>query len=205
MACLIGLLIGFSATAMPAFASDFFFANPFSADHVEGLGALPLRATNTKAAVRRPGENLPVGWTENFPHSLSGDPLSQDALSANQTPEHAFVTRWRASPFADEYLERLAATVLDSMKLGRGHATDFLGISFSSPDYIGHAFGPDSLEIEDEYLRLDATIGKLLDDLDRAAGSGNYVVVLTADHGVAPIPQQAQLPGVLCRPRRMHR
>ena len=72
------------------------------------------------------------------------------------------VRSWAAGEqvhFADEYLERLAVSVIDSMRLGRGRSTDFLGISFSAPDYIGHAFGPDSLEIEDEYLRLDATIG----------------------------------------------
>src|ERR1700674_427690 len=120
------------------------------------------------------GENPPSGWTASFPHPL------------------ALISHWRASPFSDEYLERLAAAAVDSMKLGRGPGTDFLGISFSAPDYVGHAFGPDSREIEDEYVRLDQTIGKLLDDLDRAVGAGNYTVALTADHGVAPIPEQSQ-------------
>lgn len=175
--------------SMPAFAADFFSANPFSAD-ASKVWELSVPRTGYQGGSSTAGEGPPAGWTADFPHPLSPNPLSGDPAASR-----AFLDRWRSSPFADDYLERLAAAAVDLMKLGRGPQTDFLGISFSSPDYIGHAFGPDSLEIEDEYLRLDATLGKLLDDLDRAVGAGNYVVVLTGDHGVAPVVQQAQLQG----------
>jgi predicted AlkP superfamily pyrophosphatase or phosphodiesterase len=81
------------------------------------------------------------------------------------------------------------------MKLGNGSGVDFLGIGFSAMDYIGHAFGPDSREIEDDLLGLDQTIGALLEKLDRAVGRGQYVVALTGDHGVATVPEQAQAQG----------
>jgi len=72
---------------------------------------------------------------------------------------------------------------------------DFLGIGLSATDYVGHAFGPDSIEIEDDMLALDITIGALLAKLDSSVGPGKYVVALTADHGVAPIPEQTRRQG----------
>jgi len=174
------------ASEMPPFARAFFNANPPFAD-LHKVWSLSMAESKYHNARSVAGENPPTGWTTNFPHPLQGSsPLFGGFQVSNE------VALWRASPFSDEYLERLAAAAVDSMKLGRGPGADFLGISFSAPDYIGHAFGPNSREIEDEYLRLDQTMGKLLDDLDRAVGAGNYVVALTADHGVAPIPEQSQ-------------
>jgi hypothetical protein len=173
--------------SLPAFANDFIAANPFSADASKVWEpSLPKGKSSNGASTA--GEGPPAGWTTAFPHPIS--PANDRATA------RALLARWRASPFGDEYLERLAEAAIDNMKLGRGPQTDYLGVSFSSPDYIGHAFGPDSIEIEDEYVRLDATIGKLLDDLDRTAGAGNYVVMLTGDHGVAPVVQQAQSQGL---------
>ncbi|MBK5270175.1 MAG: alkaline phosphatase family protein, partial [Bacteroidia bacterium] len=65
---------------------------------------------------------------------------------------------------------------------------DFLAISFSSPDLIGHTFGPNSIEEEDDYLRLDKELGDLLDYLDSNVGKGQYLAFLSADHGVAQVP-----------------
>jgi hypothetical protein len=175
------------ASEMPPFARAFFNANPPLADlpKVWNLSMAESKYHNARSVA---GENPPTGWTTSFPHPLGGsNPPLPGGLQVSK-----MVGLWRASPFSDEYLERLAAAAVDSMKLGRGPGTDFLGISFSAPDYIGHAFGPGSREIEDEYLRLDQTMGKLLDELDRAVGAGNYIVALTADHGVAPIPEQSQ-------------
>jgi hypothetical protein len=70
------------------------------------------------------------------------------------------------------------------MKLGRGAGTDFLGISFSALDLTGHSYGPASHEVQDVLINLDVQIGLLLDKLDRDLGAGNYVVGLSADHGV---------------------
>jgi arylsulfatase A-like enzyme len=81
------------------------------------------------------------------------------------------------------------------MKLGQGSATDFLAISFSALDVAGHDFGPRSHEIQDILLKLDDTVGRLLEQLDRRVGRGRYVLAFTADHGVAVIPEQAAAEG----------
>ena len=82
------------------------------------------------------------------------------------------------------------------MKLGQGATTDYLAISFSALDVVGHDFGPRSHEVQDVLLRLDDTIGKLLDQLDKRLGPDKYVLALTADHGVATIPEQATAGGL---------
>jgi predicted AlkP superfamily pyrophosphatase or phosphodiesterase len=82
----------------------------------------------------------------------------------------------------------MAVSAIDSLGLGTGDTTDFLGVSFSSIDGAGHVFGPRSHEVQDMLFRLDRTIGGLLDHLDKTVGPGNYVVGFSADHGVAEIP-----------------
>ncbi len=72
----------------------------------------------------------------------------------------------------------------------QGTTTDFLGVSFSAVDGVGHVYGPRSHEVQDVLVRLDRTIGRLLEHLDAAVGRGNYVLGLSADHGVAEIPEQ---------------
>ncbi len=94
------------------------------------------------------------------------------------------------SPFGSDLLTDLAKAAIDGEELGKDEVPDFLTVSYSSPDYIGHAMGPNSVEIEDTYLRLDKNIEDLLATLDRKVGAGNYVVFLTSDHGVADIPKE---------------
>ena len=84
----------------------------------------------------------------------------------------------------------MAADAADALKLGRGTTTDFLGVSFSSLDIVGHMYGPRSHEVQDMLVRLDATLGRFLDHLDRTVGAGNYVLGFSADHGVADVPEQ---------------
>lgn len=114
----------------------------------------------------------------------------------------ARATRWAgrgptrgSRPVSDEYLAGLATASIDALKLGRGASPDFLGISFSALDKVGHDFGPDSHEIQDILVHLDLQIGLLLDKLDRDVGRGNYVVGLTADHGVSPVPERVKAQG----------
>lgn len=83
----------------------------------------------------------------------------------------------------------MAIAAVQGEKLGRGEFTDFLAISFSAPDIAGHKFGPNSIEQEDMYLRLDREFAELLDFLDQWNGKGNYSVFLTADHGVTDVPE----------------
>lgn len=132
------------------------------------------------------GEAPPRGWTRTFPHAIDGDTGQAD---------RTFLARWQTSPFADAYLGRFAAALVESLQLGRHDGIDVLGVSFSSPDLIGHAFGPRSHEVQDAYAQLDRTIGALLDRLDALVGRNEYVVALSSDHGVASIPEQLQAEG----------
>lgn len=123
------------------------------------------------------GERILRGWQRTFPHPLG-------AL------ENTFFPRWTSTPFADEYLQRMSGALVQGLKLGKGAGTDFLGVSFSTLDLVGHAFGPRSHEVQDVVARLDVVIGRLLDTLDSEVGKGQYVLALSADHGVADIPEQ---------------
>ena len=76
--------------------------------------------------------------------------------------------------------------------MGKSGNPDFLAVSFSSTDYVGHAFGPNSIEAEDTYLRLDKDIASFLNYLDSTIGKGQYTVFLTADHGAAHIAEYAK-------------
>ena len=124
--------------------------------------------------------------TNEFPHTVKGTGAEVGG---------AFTDAWESSPFSDEYLAALATTAIDAMKLGRGPATDFLGISFSALDKVGHDFGPDSHEVQDVLIHLDARLGVLLDKLDRDVGKGNYVIGLSSDHGVSPVPERVKAQG----------
>lgn len=91
----------------------------------------------------------------------------------------------RSTPYGNTITLDLAIAAINGEKLGQNQATDFLAISLSSPDYIGHQFGINAVEIEDTYLRLDREIASFLVYLDAKVGRGNYTVFLTADHGAA--------------------
>jgi predicted AlkP superfamily pyrophosphatase or phosphodiesterase len=89
----------------------------------------------------------------------------------------------------------MAMAAVDEFKMGQTPGTDYLGVSFSQLDAIGHPFGPRSHEVQDTLARLDKVIGDLLAHLDAKVGAGKYVVALTGDHGVAPIPEQMKALG----------
>ena len=92
---------------------------------------------------------------------------------------------FKATPFANSFTFNFAKEAIVNENLGKNTVTDFLTISISSTDYIGHTFGPNSIEIEDTYLRLDLDIANFLQFLDAKIGANNYTVFLTADHGAA--------------------
>jgi predicted AlkP superfamily pyrophosphatase or phosphodiesterase len=103
-----------------------------------------------------------------------------------------------STPFGNDFLTEMAKAAIDGEKLGADEITDFLTISFSSTDALGHGMGPNAVEIEDMYLRLDKNIEDLLKTLDAKVGAGNYTVFLTADHGAADVAQYSidnHLPG----------
>ncbi|MGE9313951.1 alkaline phosphatase PafA [Niabella sp. CJ426] len=91
----------------------------------------------------------------------------------------------RSSPYGNTLTLNFAKAAIEGNNLGGGAATDFLTINCASTDYVGHKYGPNSIEIEDVYLRLDKELGAFYKYLDQKLGKGNYLVFLTADHGAA--------------------
>ena len=91
----------------------------------------------------------------------------------------------KSTPYGNSILADLAKAAIDGEALGQDEVTDFLTVSFSATDYIGHKLGPRAIELQDTYLRLDETIADFLDFLDKKVGKGNYLVFLTADHAGA--------------------
>jgi hypothetical protein len=118
-----------------------------------------------------------------FPHSLPGG-ASAAAGALNDALQ--------ASPFADEILAALAVAAIRGERLGDDEKTDLLAISFSASDVVGHRYGPDSPESMDTIVRLDRQIAQLLETVNAAVGLRHTVVVLTADHGIAPLPEVAR-------------
>lgn len=164
-----------------AFVEAFLTANPIERDFgrtwTRALPAAQYRFDDDGLA-----EKPANYWTRSFPHELKG---------RGDAPDASFYDAWETSPFSDAYLGRLGVAAVDALKLGRGPGIDYLGISFSALDLVGHDFGPTSHEVQDVLVRLDQTIGALLAHLDRTVGAGRYVVAFTGDHGTSPIPEQA--------------
>lgn len=124
----------------------------------------------------RSGENAPV-----FPHRTD----SVESMEAI-----------KGTPFGNTLTIDFARAALEKEGMGLDPITDFLCISFSSTDYVGHAYGPYSMETEDTYLRLDRDLGDFLRYLDSEIGEDDYLVFLTSDHGVAPTPGYMQSLGI---------
>ncbi|NVK27482.1 MAG: alkaline phosphatase family protein [Flavobacteriia bacterium] len=95
-----------------------------------------------------------------------------------------------ATPYGNQYLTDFALAMIDNIpaEVANDQFVDFISVSYSSPDYIGHAYGPRSREVMDSYLRLDLELKRLFAAMDTKYGEGNYVVFLSADHGVAENP-----------------
>lgn len=94
------------------------------------------------------------------------------------------------SPWGNTMLTDFAEAAVTNEELGKGDATDMLCISYSVTDVMGHTFGPQSVEVEDIYLRLDQDLKRLMEFLDEQVGKNEYVLFLTADHGVVPVVSQ---------------
>jgi predicted AlkP superfamily pyrophosphatase or phosphodiesterase len=110
------------------------------------------------------------------------------------TADKQYFSKWEMTPYANDMLESFAEQVLIQDQMGHHQGTDLLTVSFSANDHLGHAVGPDDPAVEDMSVRTDATLGKLLAAAERAAGGReNLLVVMSADHGVAPKPEVMQL------------
>ena len=118
----------------------------------------------------------------------------QDMISKGAVANNLFTI----SPQANEILTEFAIAALEQESMGQDQFTDFLCISYSTPDIAGHAFGPYSREMEDMYARLDRELQKLFSSLETRYGKDGFVLFLTADHAVVPVPQmliEKKMPG----------
>ena len=118
------------------------------------------------------GEVKPV-----FPHNLPELRKANGGYSLIKT-----------TPFGNTLTLDFAKKAILGEKLGKGKDVDFLAISFSSTDYVGHKYGTGAIETEDTYLRLDNDLATLFQFLDKEVGLGNYTLFLTADHGAVAVP-----------------
>ncbi|QEL19048.1 alkaline phosphatase family protein [Limnoglobus roseus] len=107
----------------------------------------------------------------------------------------AYLNAFYTSPFGNEMLLELAEKAITAESLGADDVPDLLTLSFSSNDAIGHAWGPDSQEVLDVTLRSDRIMKRLLDALDTKVGKGKYLLVMSADHGVCPLPEMSRKQG----------
>jgi predicted AlkP superfamily pyrophosphatase or phosphodiesterase len=134
-------------------------------------------------------EGTPAGNDRTFPHLITG---------GGTAVGREFYDALNYSPFSNDLLVSFAEQAIINENLGADADTDLLSVSFSANDYVGHFYGPYSQEVMDITLRTDRQIAALLDFVERRIGLRNTVVVFTADHGVAPVPEHAaslNLPG----------
>ncbi len=136
----------------------------------------PLNTYEESSNDEEPYESKPFGaGVKGFPYSLK--------QFAGKNYSAITVT-----PYGNSFTFDMAKAALTNEQLGADSVTDLLTVSLSSPDYIGHTFGPNSVEAEDGFLRLDKDLGAFLNFLDEKVGKGEYLVFLTADHGAANVP-----------------
>ena len=145
------------------------------------------------------GKYLKEGWKTLLPidqyvESTPDDRPYEGKLAGNKTsvfPYNFGENSYRQvgnTPYGNTMTKDMAIAAIKGENMGKNQQTDFLAVSFSSPDKVGHAFGPNSIEVEDVYLRLDQDFADLFTFLDSWTGKGNYTVFLTADHGVTDVP-----------------
>ena len=144
-------------------------------------------------------ENVPSAWTKLLPDSVyqkeGPDEFAAEAKWDSSTSfPHRFSDAKKpsqilTSPYGDLLVLDFAREAIRKEKLGQRGVPDLLCLSLSDCDYVGHAFGPNSHEIMDLLFRLDAGLGSFLTFVDSTVGRTNVLVVLSADHGVMPLPE----------------
>ena len=149
--------------------ADSLLANPWTP-------LLPMEAYDESTSDDTPYEGLFKNETRPvFPHDLpSISKLDEELI--------------RRTPQGNTFTSLFAQAAIEGENLGRGEQTDFLALSFSSTDYVGHMYGTNAIEVQDTYVRFDRDLASFLNYLDSAIGKNNYLLFLTADHGAASNP-----------------
>lgn len=177
--------------ALPAWVTEINKGRP--ADKY--FGAKWERLLPVSEYVKRAGPDSPpwetvassTGDTNAFPHTITGGATAPDATFYNAM-DH--------SPFSNDLLISFAQQTIVNEQLGQDDDTDVLTVSLSANDYVGHRYGPYSQEVMDMTVRTDRQIATLLDFVQSNVGLANTLIALTADHGVAPVPEQAAALGL---------
>ncbi len=143
--------------------------------------------------------NVPDAWVKTLPDSafngLGPDEfIAEPQTNGSSSFPHPFTEGKKAdqmmgTPFGDLFLMDFALSALKAEKLGKRNVTDVLCVSLSNCDYVGHGYGPDSHELLELLVAVDKGLGRFFDELDRTVGKENYVVALSADHAVCPLPE----------------
>jgi predicted AlkP superfamily pyrophosphatase or phosphodiesterase len=171
---------------LPQWVKDFNARKLPDTYYKEGWKTLyPIDSYVQSSADAKDYERTEIGPKNSFPYDMSGY-IGKDYYKLPFLPQAA------------TYTFEMAKAAAIHEQLGKNKETDFLAVSISSPDYTGHSFGPNSIEVEDTYLRLDKDIEQFLNFLDTQVGKGNYLLFLTADHGAAHVPdflKENNLPG----------
>lgn len=164
----------FYGTALPNWVTEFNTEKNYLKYINQGWNLLKPAATyNESLADDNPYEGNVNGVKPVFPYNLKDMYDKKDAGII------------RSTPFGNDLLADFAKKAIEKENLGKDNDTDFLTVSFSSTDYVGHVLGPRSIELQDTYLRLDLTIADFLNYLDKTVGKDNYLLFLTADHAGA--------------------
>jgi predicted AlkP superfamily pyrophosphatase or phosphodiesterase len=127
-----------------------------------------------------PYEGFPAGQGRSFPHPIVGDSASHITSS--------YYTSLLGSPYGAQVIAAIAREAVIGEQLGTRGVTDLLAVSFSSTDYVGHSYGPNSQEMLEMNVQMDRVLAGFFEFLDKQVGLAHCVIVLTADHGVSPIP-----------------
>ncbi|HEX2723097.1 MAG TPA: alkaline phosphatase family protein [Gemmatimonadaceae bacterium] len=155
-----------------------FNTGPLQAHRADTVWSLEVPPASVGRASRDTSAAEGDGIHSFFPHRF-----------AEEGRPEAWWMWWEATPRLDEATLQLAATAVDALNLGRDADPDFLSVSLSATDRIGHGFGPLSREQLDNLLRLDRELGQFFDQLDAKVGKGKWTMMLTADHGVLDMPE----------------
>jgi predicted AlkP superfamily pyrophosphatase or phosphodiesterase len=171
---------------LPQWVKDFNARKLPDTYYAQGWNTLyPIETYTQSTADAKEYERTEIGPKNSFPYDMKGY-IGKDYWKLPFMPQAA------------TYTFEMAKAAAINEQMGKGAETDFLAVSVSSTDYSGHSFGPNAVELEDTYLRLDRDIADFLNFLDKQVGKGNYLLFLTADHGAAHVPgflKEHNLPG----------
>ena len=168
----------FYMDALPAWVADFNASRKIDEYLTTWDSYYPISQYAETGPDDSPYEMRPKGKdTPTFPYDL-----------AALTPNNGGYEILKATPFGNSLVTDFALAALKGEDLGADKHADVFVVSYSSTDYIGHAFGTNAKELQDTYIRLDLELARLFEALDAQVGKGAYSVFLTSDHGVAPVP-----------------